>query len=287
MSKPHEFFFTPKLSKSEISQQTPKRKLNEVSPEKATNKDEVGKMSTGELMDLMTKIFDDKLKNIPTKSDLLDVKENIIEVKSEVQKLSDENKMLKDEIKNLKKEMEDDKKRVRRLEEDLGRKKLIIKGLECQKSCYSAVKKLFNEDLKIKTKVEIEQSKKIFEKNNKMTVMIELKSVEMVTEIFKHVKNLKGKPIYIERDLCQERQIDKKIMLQLKQNLLKADENIKVNVKDDKLVVDDKRFFWNYNKILMSGQRSGEEVIRQIYGEKVRQLNFNYEEILGTLNSKN
>ncbi|XP_065355374.1 uncharacterized protein LOC135949851 [Calliphora vicina] len=287
MSKPHEFFFTPKLSKSEINQQTPKRKINEISPEKTATQNEVGKMSTSELIDLMAKIFDDKLKNMPTKNDILEVKENIMEVKSEVRKLADENKVLEDEIKNLKKEREEDQKRMRRLEEALGRKKLIIKGLEAQKSCYSAVKNMFKDDLKLSTKVEIEQTKKIFERNNKMTVMVELKSVEMVMEIFKHVKNLKGKPIYIERDLCLERQTDKKIMLQLKQCLLKADKNKKVTVKDDKLVVDEKRFFWNKNKILMSGQNTGEEVLRQLYGEKVRDLNFNYKAFFETINPKN
>lgn len=88
MSKANVFFFTPKLSKSDINQNTPKRKINEISPQKEKSQDEVGKM-TSNLMDLMAKILDEKLKNIPTKDDIQDVKENIMELKSEVRKLSD------------------------------------------------------------------------------------------------------------------------------------------------------------------------------------------------------
>lgn len=89
MSKANVFFFTPKLSKSDINQNTPKRKINEISPQKEKSQDEVGKMTTSNLMDLMAKILDEKLKNIPTKDDIQDVKENIMELKSEVRKLSD------------------------------------------------------------------------------------------------------------------------------------------------------------------------------------------------------
>lgn len=73
-----------------------KRKLLEISPEKM--EDNVGSMSANDLLQMMTtlldKKFDEKLQNLPTKNDMLDLKEDINDVKTEVSRLSTENKRL-------------------------------------------------------------------------------------------------------------------------------------------------------------------------------------------------
>lgn len=265
---------------------TPKRKFNETSPENE-KRDEVGKMSTSELMKLMSNLMDEKLKDMPTKSDLIEVKETVNEVKSEVSKLTDKNKILQEEIQKLKECREEDQKRMRYLEEDLGKKKIIIRGLDSQKSTFGAVKKLFKEKLNVDNRVDIEQTRKIFEKDEKMTVMVELKSVKMVSEVFKNAKNLAGSSVYIDRELSTERQKDKKIMLQMKKDILKVDKTKRIAVKNDKLVVDGNTFAWNNSKVLMCGKKPGEDVMKDLYGEKSSCIVLNYDEIFAKLSSKN
>lgn len=84
---------TPASSSSTVGifMQTAKRKLIETNPnnkdgnadEKDENIDEVGKISTAQLLCMMSTLLDDKMKNLPTKSDILEIKENINDVKAE------------------------------------------------------------------------------------------------------------------------------------------------------------------------------------------------------------
>lgn len=271
----------------DIVKQNPKRKFNETSPENMEKPDEVGKMSANELINLMSSVLDEKLKDMATKNDVKEVKEDMREVKSEVTRLADENKVLHEEVLKLKEERENDQKRMKQLEDGLGKKKIIIRGLASQRSTYEAVKKMIKENLKIENRIEIEQTKKIFERNGKMTVLVELRSEAMVSEIFKYTKNLRGTSIYVERDLSNERQKNKKIMIQLRKEILHVDKSKRVAVRDDKLVVDDKRFFWDKNNVLRCGQSTGEEVLKDLYGEKALSITLDYNEIFAKTNSKN
>lgn len=272
--------------KGDVDKQTPKRRLNEISPVQE-NPDEVGKMSSIQLIKLISNVLDEKLKDMPTKSDLMIVTENVNDVKMEVSKLADENKLLQEEVQKLRQYREEDQKRMKYLEEDLGKKKIIIRGLVSQKSTYGAVKKLFNEKLNLGNRVDIEQTRKMFEKDGKMTVMVELKSVKMVSEVFKNAKNLAGSSVYIDRELSSERQQDKKIMLQMKKDILQVDKTKRIAVKNDKLVVDGQVFAWNNNKTLMCGKKPGEDLLKEWYGEKINCIALSYNEILSKISSKN
>lgn len=174
-----------------------------------------------------------------------------------------------------------------RFENDMVKKKIIIRGLESQKSIYDAVRKFFKNELKIGKSVEIEQARKMFENQNKMTVMVELRSISMVAEVFKHTKNLAGKSIYVERELGADRRQNKSIMLELKRDILKMDKTKRVTVKDDLIIVDGKRLFWSKEKKLMCDEKLGEEVLKQIYGEKIISITLDYNKIFNKLNSKN
>lgn len=288
---------TPASSSSTVGLfgQTAKRKLTDIMSSNkdqndATNEEnneEIGKMSTSHLLGMMSALLDDKLKNLPSKSDILEIKENIIDVKAEVNRLADENKYLQEEINCLKKNREEDQKRMRRLEDDLGKRKILIKGLNSQRFAKDSVKKLFREKLKISNTVEIEYVWKLYEKDDKMTVLVELKSAEMVGEVFKNIKNLKDSAIYIERDLSAERRTDKKVLLQLKRDLLKLNQKKRINVINDKLKVEDKWFAWNREKALMCGRKSGEDELIKIFGNSVKNVSLNFKDIIEKIGSKN
>lgn len=264
--------------------QNPKRKCNETSPEICTQMINITK---NDLIETMSTLLDEKLKNLPTKNDFLEIKENVNEIKSDVSRLENENSTLKDELKQLRESQEKDRRRLQQIEEDLSRKKLIVRGIASQRSAYHAIKKMCKDNLKINHAVDIESAKKIYDKDQKMTVLVEFKSVGAVSEILKHAKNLAGSSISIDRDLCKERLQNKKVMLQLRKDILKADNSKRVGVKGDKLVVDGKIFAWNSKRILMCGQSEGLEVLQNIYGDIILNVSLEYNSILEQINSKN
>lgn len=272
--------------------QNSKRRLVEISPETAKTNDIIGNIHTTELMALMTNslsaLLDEKMINLPTKDDLEGVKQHINEVKTEVYMLKVENRELKDEVIKLKESRDADQRRLRQIEEDLGKKKLIVRGLKCQTNIIAAVKKVLREKMELNKEIEIDHANKLFEKDGKMTVMVEMRSAGMVVEVLKRTKKLAGTSIFIDRNLSMERQQDKKIMLELRKSLLLYNKSQKVSVRGDKLVVDGNWFYWNNSKILMCGEKPAGEKLVNIYGEdSVNNLNIDYSQILLKINSKN
>lgn len=58
--------------------------------------------------------------------------------------------------------------------------------------------------------------RKIYDRNGKMSLIAEFDSEGDVRKILSKTRNLTGSKISIERDLYEERQMDKKVLLQLK-----------------------------------------------------------------------
>lgn len=87
-----------------------------------------------------------------------------------------------------------------------------------------------------------------------MTVIAEMQTEKMVEEVFKHTKNLAGSRISVEQELDRERLIQKKVMVELKRNILAVSQRHRVSVRNDKLKVGDKSFMWSKNRKLMCGQ---------------------------------
>lgn len=265
---------------------TPKRSSSELSPD-----GQVGSMPTKDLLVLMNQsislLLDEKLKNLPTKDDLLEIKESVSHINQEVVKLTDENKALKVEIQQLKEHREQDMVKMRRIEEDLCRKKILIRGLNINKSPYNAAIKFLREDLKMEKDVSIERAIKLNERNGKMMILVEFTSAIMVSEVFKHTQHLVGTSVYVERDLCSERLQDKGVMLQLKKDILTLDKSKRILVKNDKLVIDGKLFFWNRNKELMCQKSTGLETLVNIYGNSLKDICVDFKYLLDKIQSKN
>ena len=116
--------------------QNAKRKCEEISSEIGS---QVGNMSTNDLLSAMSALLDEKLKNLPTKNDFLEVKNSIDDIKNEVNRLTNENQALKDEVQHLMEVREIDNRRINQMEENMGRKKLIIRGQASQRLAYEAV----------------------------------------------------------------------------------------------------------------------------------------------------
>uniref|UniRef100_A0A1I8PKZ3 Uncharacterized protein n=1 Tax=Stomoxys calcitrans TaxID=35570 RepID=A0A1I8PKZ3_STOCA len=269
-------------------EQKVKRKLMETSPD---NTAMVGNLSTAELMSMMqqsmSQLLDKKLENLPTKTDILDIKCSMEGVKEDIKRLTTENEVLKTEIKALREAKEEDSKRLQKLENQLGRTKLIIRGLPNQKGLYGAVNNLFRNNLKMNFEPEIENIKKMHETNDKMTVLVELKSARTVSEVFKCTKLLAGSSIFIERDLSGVRLQKKKVMLLMKKELQKLNRDKRIGVRGEQLVVEGRTFYWNAENRLMCGQSCGIEELTNMFGDGMKSLNMNYNHLVGNLSSKN
>lgn len=275
---------------SESTNPTQKRKLDETSPESASIDGNVGNMSISGAMTLMTNtmsaILDEKLKTLPTKDDLSEVTESISQVKRDVCRLSEENEYLRTEIKKLTDEKMDDKKRIEWLEKGVSNRRIIIRGLRSQRSAYEAALKFFRENLKIDTNLEIEETRKLHDSSGRMTILVEMRSRSMISEIFKYTKNLAGTTYYIERDLNKDRQIKKKIMLRLRKDIQLIDKTKPIKVIADKLIIEGKEFMWNKDNILVSGRNTGAEMLSNIYGD-IANINLDFQYLKTRSVSKN
>lgn len=269
---------------------TPKRRFAERSPEFGITDNSVGKMSATDLMEMMhvsmSKLFDDKLQNLATKEDLKKVEVKVETFAIKVDEIVKENENLKLRVMALEENKNKDHKTIVRLEEHMKRRNIIIRGVK-KGPMYEEVDSIFRQKLKINSSLEVENIRKLHESDAKMTVIVEFKSERMVQEILKNTKNLKGTEISIELDLGSERLQDKKVMIQLKKDILFINKSLPVSVRNDKLKIGTKWFKWNNSKELMCGIQKGENVLKTLYGDVISCLDLNYNNIFNKVNSKN
>ena len=274
------------------AEQAAKRKFLETSPDfvESSPNLSVGSMSANELMAIMknsmASLLDDRLENLATKQDIHYVKNRVDSLTDKINLLVAENDTLKAEIKNLKDEKSEDRRRILFLENQIKRKNLIFKGVPTNSPPIVAIKSIIDTKLNINIPIEIVATHKIFEKNRKMAVVVEFRSEQMAQEIVRNKKQLVGSAIFIEYDLNSERQEKKKLMLQLKNNILQLNKTKRITVFDDKLMIDNKSFVWGRQKQLMCENRKAEEMLREIYGTELN-LNLKYDDILAATKSKN
>lgn len=264
-----------------------KRRNVELSPEKDENL--VGNMKIANLMNVIKGVinesFDEKLKNVATKSDIDGIKNEINAVSNEMEVLKQENVQLKEEVEMLKREKEVDKKNLLWLANQTSNKKLIFKGLKKESNTKNAIRKTCKDILKVD--VSISSARKIFEKEGKMSVAVEFETSTEISKIFKNTNKLSGTSIQIERDLMPIKQEKKKAFLQLKKKLLNFSKKYKIMVRDEKLKVEDKWFIWNSENKLVCGKQNGLKVLEDLYGEEVKELDLKYETMFNNFQAKN
>lgn len=267
-----------------------KRLHAETSPNEK-HENAVGAMNPIDLMEMMqmsmAKLFDEKLKGLATKEDLDVVKTKVDTFTTKINDVIKENQILKEKVRVLEEDKNKDHVTIVRLEEHIKRKNIIIRGVCNNKSIYEAVDGIIKENLKIKTPIEFESIRKIYENNEKRTVVAELKTERMIQEILKHTGNLKGTSISIELDLGSERLQDKKVMMQLKRDILFINKSKRVSVRNDKMKIENKWFYWNKNKELTCEGKKAEDTLHLIYGDVMHCLDIVYNNILSKIISKN
>lgn len=264
-----------------------KRKLGNMSPNKNDMEISVGTMAVTELMTLMSTLMDDKLKNIPTKQDIDEIKTNVNDLGSKIDHLKTENEVLKNEIKQLRDEKEKDHYQIMYLQDYVKRNNVVFKGMPSNNSLEGAVKECCKDNLKLTKEIKILSTKKLYERDEKIGVIAELSSGEMVKEIFKNTKNLAGTKIILERDLNSDKQKDKRVFLEMKKLIIDMNKDHRISVRNDRMKIENNWFWWNKNKQLICGKQDGVETLKKIFGDTLNSISLNYNEILTNLNSKN
>lgn len=263
-----------------------KRKNSELSPESIENQSKekiykmnsttVANLSVGDLRKILLEMNQESLKDIEAKLNV---------VSNTVTALSEENKELKVKIEKMSIEAEQNRRNIVLLEDQIKRKNLIFKGLPSENNLGQAMNKVLKENLKIDTPVHMKSTRKLSDRNGLMGIVVEFDDEQQVSEIIKNTRNLAGSRIAVERDLNHERQENKKAMLQLRRNILETDNSQRVQVKDDRMKIDNTILFWNREKKLMNGQQNGKLALEKIYGkEKIKNLDLNFYNLLPSKN---
>lgn len=240
----------------------------------------VGNMSVADLMrtwsSSMSVIFDDKMKNLPTKFDFEEISNHMRELFTQIEALKTENQTLKNEILKIKTEHVNEKRRYEQLEEKLRRKYVIFKGVKEQKSktLNEIVKTICSTNLKMSHPVAVVSTRKLSAFKGNVTILAEMESEHIVDEVLKRSKLLKGTTIYVDRDLSKGKQQQRKAMISLKKEILSKDKTLKVSVINEKLKVDKQWFMWNEKKELVCGNQNAKLVLNNLYKNVILELDY-------------
>lgn len=267
--------------------QTPKRKHVEIkSPE---NSKTTSNMDPNDLVKLIKETIntnlDEKLKTLPTKSDLDDLRLEMVNFSTDINGLKSENQALKEELSNVKNENTQLKRDINWLQNQIKPNKLFIKGLPSNKNPREEVVKLFKE--KLATLANIKNAQKVFDRNGKMAVIVELDNEKAIQDVFQNTRKLAGSNISIERDMIPNKQQHKKAFLTLKKNLLSVSKQHKVVVREDRIKIKDSWFRWNADNKLVSGNADGEQELVKLYGDVIKSINLNYGTLINDFHPKN
>ena len=207
------------------------------------------------------------------------------EMSTKLDLLIQENALLKLELKDLKIERDRDHRKLINLENHMKRKSLIFRNLPSEDICENAVKAVC--DTKLKVHVDLKAARKLYDRNGRMGVIVEMDSERMVDTVLKSTRNLAGTAISIERDINSDRQEDKKVLLQLKKDILETDKRHAVRVRDDSMRINNKWLKWNPQKQLVCGSQNGTEAITELYGNTFDNFNFSYADIIKKIVNRN
>lgn len=255
-----------------------KRFLADTSPE-VGNERTFGKTKVGDLnVDDLRMIMKESNKEVLEKLTTLSV---------DVENIKEENKILKQEVEVLKADKEIDRKRISQLEEQLKSKNLIFKGLNAKTSVSAVVSKICFEKLKLPQTAKIIYTRKLYERDGKMAVLVEMDSAQSVQDALRNAKKLAGTSIYVEKDLNVDKQQDKRVMLQMKKDIVAVSSVHRVAVMSDRIRIKDKWLRWTKDRKLVCGQQDGYDILKELYKNHVDQININYNTLLEKSISKN
>lgn len=239
------------------------------------------KMDAEALKEMMSKLLDDKMKILATKEDIESIRQQIAENTVQINDLKSENLALKDEVMKMRTLREADQHQLTWLEEQIKKKNVIIRGLQPDLSPDLAVKKLCNDILKIPDPLPIVAVRQLADRDGKMCVLVETCNGVVAENILKKSTMLAGTTISLEKDLSNAKLQQKKVMFVLKDQLIRYNKSIKVNVRNENIKIADKWFKWNKKNELECKGENTFVFLKALYNSDVtKHVTFNFNELL-------
>lgn len=284
---------TPVKTDSVQMSHSAKRMLVDTSPEDVNSTESqklVGNVQLSELMKMMQlsmeAVMENKLQNVATKSDIAEIKNHIADIDDKFKELKAENDAMRSEIAELKADKEKGQEQILRLVEQSKRKNLFVKGIMMKGSPKRSVEYFFKNTLKL-ADVKVISARAIYSSRNKINTIVEMQDEEMVRQVLKNTNKLAGTNIIIEKDLSERRQQNKKVLFQLKTEILGIDKTHKVFVRNDSIKIGTKWMSWSRTGELMCGKNKADAELKDLYGDKFSALDLSYNNLLSKINQKN
>lgn len=134
--------------------------------------------------------------------------------------------------------------RLERIDKNDRSNKLIFSNVACPDGAISAAYHVCNQMLRINPELINIKSSFVLRKfdNDRSTILVEFAERNMVTTVFKHIKNLNGSRVGVERDLTENQQKVRKMLVDLKRKLLDNNKQMKIHVSDVTLKIGSNKF---------------------------------------------
>ncbi|XP_041449361.1 uncharacterized protein LOC121404196 isoform X1 [Drosophila obscura] len=216
---------------------------------------------------------------LATKEDIGTLKSQLESVSDQIETLKAENETLKRDFHQLKSDREQDRKELSRLEQSSKARNLIFKGLEKEDATKEGVEKLLRGKMAI-LNVSVRETRELYQRNNKMGVLVEMENASAINEVIKNGKKLAGSSVYIDRDLSQQQQENKLALMQLKKELVSINKNHRAFVKNDQICVEGKWVSFNNAHELTCKGKPANSILKELYGAALDETDITHTRLL-------
>lgn len=237
---------------------TPKRSSNELSPldnqplhKKPIGQNmEIGKLSVDEFRLLLDAKFDNLATKADLKNEIAEMKEQCDELRKQVTKLTMRESEMPDQI--------------NRLENNARKKNLIFRGIKIinEQSALETVKQFCKELLGID--IEPDHAYRV---GSLAFVIAEMKSMDEVRLVLSNCNKLKGTNIQVSGDYSKSTRIKRGVLFKLYKQLQSINGNIRMVVKNDALLVDNKQMKLNNTMDLIHNSDDAIPILNNIFGQ--------------------
>lgn len=249
----------PKRSLEEISPEFPPHKMTSIQESKSS----VGNMSVTALKSLimgsMSSLLDEKLKDLPTKSDLEGIGE-------EIHKLQQKNLSLQDQLQKMESRCISLERHVEWLSKKANEKNIIfhVPAINGEVATDKA-KSLCLDLLETQNTAAISSARLIKSRNPKVeNIIVELHNREDVGRILQSAVRLRGTGISVHKDYPAAARERRRRVIKLRDEITSKNPRVKSYLRGETLKIQDKIFYFDINNNLSCDEEGGMSLMEQL-----------------------
>lgn len=240
----------------------------------------VGNMSIQELMEAIGTMMETKLVNIATKEDICILKKEVEAVRGECDALKEQVKALKEANMELKQKLDYNESREKKCN-------LIFRGLpETDHLTSDIIKTFCKESLRIEKELFIKNAFRLGKKVGARArpILVEFIMQEDVKVILDSKESVKNSSVLIHRDRTLGLRKKRIILMELKNEVIKINKNITVEIRGERLIVNRKVFLLTEDNKLVDQEGDAAGKLSLIIGADIHKV---LAEVLEKISSQN